>query len=114
MTAEEFFHDFRQELLASAEANGSFQLTEFMEAVANELIETGFGGKVTEKLRAGMARIRMAGKPVSYCSAVAEVRLGENFEPADGVTELITRIEGALVMAQKKGGNRTVISKFSS
>ena len=42
MTAEEFFHDFRQELLASAEANGSFQLTEFMEAVANELIETGF------------------------------------------------------------------------
>ena len=41
MTAEEFFHDFRQDILASAEANGSFQLTEFMEAVANELIETG-------------------------------------------------------------------------
>lgn len=41
-TSEEFFHDFRQELLAGAEANGSFQLSEFMEAVANELIETGF------------------------------------------------------------------------
>ena len=41
-TNEEFFHDFRQELLASAEANGSFQLSEFMETVANELIETGF------------------------------------------------------------------------
>jgi hypothetical protein len=39
---EEFFHDFRQELLASAEANGSFQLSEFMETVANELTETGF------------------------------------------------------------------------
>lgn len=39
---EEFFHDFRQELLTSAEANGSFLLSEFMEAVANELIETGF------------------------------------------------------------------------
>lgn len=39
---EEFFHDFRQELLASAESNGSFQLSEFMETVANELIETGF------------------------------------------------------------------------
>lgn len=39
---EEFFHDFRQELLASAEANGSFQLSEFMEMVSNELIETGF------------------------------------------------------------------------
>lgn len=41
-TSEEFFHDFRQELLAGAEANGSFQLFEFMEAVANELVETGF------------------------------------------------------------------------
>lgn len=41
-TAEEFFHDFRQELLASAEVNGSFQLAEFMESVANELVETGF------------------------------------------------------------------------
>lgn len=42
LSREEFFHDFRQELLASAEANGSFQLSEFMETVANELIETGF------------------------------------------------------------------------
>lgn len=41
-SAQEFFHDFRQELLAGAEANSSFQLSEFMEAVANELVETGF------------------------------------------------------------------------
>ena len=41
-TSEEFFHDFRQELLAGAEASCSFQLSEFMEAVANELVETGF------------------------------------------------------------------------
>jgi hypothetical protein len=41
-TSEEFFHDFRQELLAGAEANSTFQLAEFMEAVANELLETGF------------------------------------------------------------------------
>lgn len=41
-TAEEFFHDFRQELLAGAVANGSFQLAEFMESVAKELVETGF------------------------------------------------------------------------
>ncbi|TIL42322.1 AIPR family protein [Mesorhizobium sp.] len=41
-SAQEFFHDFRQELLAGAEANGSFQLSEFMDAVANELVETGF------------------------------------------------------------------------
>jgi hypothetical protein len=41
-TSQEFFHDFRQELLAGAEANGSFQLAEFMDAVAEELMETGF------------------------------------------------------------------------
>ncbi|MGK2914848.1 MAG: AIPR family protein [Porticoccaceae bacterium] len=41
-TDAEFFHDFRQELLAGAEANGSFQLSEFMETVASELVETGF------------------------------------------------------------------------
>ena len=42
MTAEEFFHDFRQEMLAGAEANGAFQLDAFMSAVSDELIETGF------------------------------------------------------------------------
>ncbi|MCV3286874.1 AIPR family protein [Aeromonas media] len=41
-TGEEFFHDFRQELLAGAETNGRFLLDEFMEAVATELVETGF------------------------------------------------------------------------
>lgn len=42
MTPEEFFHDFRQEMLAGAEANGAFQLDAFMTAVGNELVETGF------------------------------------------------------------------------
>ena len=41
-TAQEFFHDFRQELLTGAEANCNYQLAEFMEAVAGELVETGF------------------------------------------------------------------------
>jgi hypothetical protein len=41
-TVEEFFHDFRQETLAGAEANSAFQLETFMTAVSNELIETGF------------------------------------------------------------------------
>ena len=40
-TAEEFFHNFRQELLAEAEICG-FQLDAFMETVAAELVETGF------------------------------------------------------------------------
>lgn len=42
LTPEDFFNDFRQELLAGAEAKGSFLLAEFMESVARELIETGF------------------------------------------------------------------------
>lgn len=41
-TVEEFFHDFRQELLAGAESNKAFQLAEFMEVVTDELVETGF------------------------------------------------------------------------
>lgn len=41
-SAAEFFHDFRQETLAGAEASSSFQLASFMDAVATELIETGF------------------------------------------------------------------------
>ncbi len=41
-TVEEFFHDFRQETLADAEANSTYQLEAFMGAVSTELIETGF------------------------------------------------------------------------
>lgn len=41
-TVEEFFHDFRQETLADAEANSTYQLEAFMEAVSTELVETGF------------------------------------------------------------------------
>jgi len=41
-TVEEFFHDFRQETLAGAESNSTYQLEAFMDAVSNELIETGF------------------------------------------------------------------------
>jgi len=41
-TPHDFFHDFRQELLAGAEANSAFQLAEFMDTVTSELVETGF------------------------------------------------------------------------
>lgn len=41
-TVEEFFHDFRQEMLAGADANSTYQLEAFMEAASNELSETGF------------------------------------------------------------------------
>lgn len=41
-TIQEFFHDFKQDLLAGAEASSSFQLSEFVETIADELMETGF------------------------------------------------------------------------
>lgn len=39
---EDFFHDFKQDLLAGAESNSSFQLSQFMENIADELMDTGF------------------------------------------------------------------------
>lgn len=41
-TAEDFFHEFRQDMLAGAEANSEFQLAAFMDGVSEELVETGF------------------------------------------------------------------------
>ena len=41
-TVQEFFHDFRQELLAGTDASSQFQLAEFMESITEELTETGF------------------------------------------------------------------------
>ena len=42
LSVQEFYHGFRQELMAGAEASNSFQLSEFMETMARELSETGF------------------------------------------------------------------------
>lgn len=39
---QKFFHDFKQNLLAGAEASSSFQLSQFVESVADELMDTGF------------------------------------------------------------------------
>jgi hypothetical protein len=40
-TVEDFFHNFRQETLASAEAGQNFQLSQFMEDMSAELVDTG-------------------------------------------------------------------------
>lgn len=41
LTIEQFFENYRQELLAGAEAAGNFQLAEFIEKVANDIQENG-------------------------------------------------------------------------
>lgn len=40
-TLKEFFHDFRQDLMAGAESDGRFQLSQFMEQMTANLRETG-------------------------------------------------------------------------
>src|SRR5690348_18364527 len=40
-TAAGFFHDFRQDLLAGAESDRRFLLSEFMQSMAADLVETG-------------------------------------------------------------------------
>lgn len=40
-SAADFFHDFRQELMAGAESDRSFMLSRFMESLAGDLVETG-------------------------------------------------------------------------
>jgi len=42
ISKEEFFEEFRREILIDAEAKSTFQLAAFMDAVTSELIETGF------------------------------------------------------------------------
>ena len=41
-TVQEFFHDFRQDLLAGTDVGNQFQLAEFMSLITEELIDTGF------------------------------------------------------------------------
>lgn len=41
-TADEFYHTLRQEMLAGAEANSTYQLEIFLDVVSTELMETGF------------------------------------------------------------------------
>lgn len=41
-TIQDFFHNFKQDLLAGAEASSSFQLSQFVESIADELMDTGF------------------------------------------------------------------------
>ena len=39
---QDFYHDFRQNIMAGSEANSAFSIQEFMELVSYELMETGF------------------------------------------------------------------------
>ncbi len=67
-----------------------------------------------EKVRRAFAQIRVNGAgPSNFCAAVRDVPLGPNFDPVDGVTEVINRLEVSLDRSRKEGGKRILISKFS-
>jgi len=70
--------------------------------------------KVLEKLGKVLTQLRASGNPITYCGAVGEMVLNDQFNSADGVTELINRIHDAVIQAQQNGGNRILLSRFSA
>jgi GGDEF domain-containing protein len=71
------------------------------------------GGLAVEKFSRAISQIKPDNSnPPSFCSAVCEVPLSDNFDAVDGVTEVINRLESVLEQARKEGGKRVMISKF--
>lgn len=70
-------------------------------------------GLAVEKARRALAQVQANGaEATSFCAAVCDVPLGQNFDAVDGVTEVINRLEASLDQAHKKGGKHFLISKF--
>ena len=71
------------------------------------------GGLAVEKLRRAVSQLKLDGAPAqNLCGAVCEVPLGLSFDPVDGVTEVINRLELVMEQVQKEGGQRVLISAF--
>ncbi len=71
------------------------------------------GGLAVEKLRRVVTQVRLDGAATpSLCTAVCEVPLGARFDPVDGITEVINRLEVVMAQARKEGGKRVLISAF--
>ena len=71
------------------------------------------GGLAVEKLRRVFVQVKPDGKAApGFCGAVCDVQLGTAFDPVDGVTEVINRLDLALEEAHKENGQRVHLSKF--
>ncbi|HEV2350570.1 MAG TPA: tetratricopeptide repeat protein [Terriglobia bacterium] len=83
-------------------------------AIAVVYPDTGLpqGGLAVEKLRRAFAQVKPDGKAPGFCGAVCDVQLGAAFDPVDGVTEVINRLERALEESHKENGQRVHLSKF--
>jgi GAF domain-containing protein len=73
------------------------------------------GGLAVEKVRKAISRVKVDGVTVpNFCAAVCDVPLGPSFDPVDGVTEVINRLEASLERARSEGGKLVLLSKFGS
>ena len=71
------------------------------------------GGLAVEKLRRLIAQVKMDGASApNVCCAVCDVPLGLRFDAVDGVTEVINRLETAMLQARQEGGKRVLLSGF--
>ena len=71
------------------------------------------GKTAVEKLRRALSQVKLDGAVApAFCASVCDVQLGSSFDPVDGVTEVINRLEAALEHAHKQGGSQVLVSKF--
>jgi GAF domain-containing protein len=71
------------------------------------------GGLAVEKVRRVISQVKVDGTTApNYCAAVCDVPLGPDFDPVDGVTEVINRLAASLEQARSEGGKRVLLSKF--
>ncbi len=71
------------------------------------------GSLALEKIRRALSQIRLDSRSSpNICCAICDVPLGLRFDPVDGVTEVINRLEATLEQARQEGGKRVLISAF--
>ena len=71
------------------------------------------GGLALEKIRRAISQLTVDGRlSPAVCCAICDVPLGLRFDPVDGVTEVINRLESAMDQVRQEGGKRILISAF--
>jgi tetratricopeptide (TPR) repeat protein/GGDEF domain-containing protein len=71
------------------------------------------GGLAVEKLRRVLSQVKPDERnSPQLCAAICDVPLGQSFDPVDGVTEVINRLETSLEEVRKNGGRQVLLSHF--
>lgn len=73
------------------------------------------GGLAVEKLRRILTQVKPDGQNASEVrAAVCDVPLGPGFDPVDGVTEVINRLESSLEETRKAASRKVLMSAYES